>query len=57
MDYTKSVYTPECALQHSSYTKEGLSKGQLLKKVGVDAPDNGEAIVMQMLRALKVQHQ
>ena len=26
MDYTKSVYSPEAALQHSAYTKEGLNK-------------------------------
>mgnify|MGYP001082706834 CR=1 FL=1 len=55
MDYTKSVYTPEAALQHSTYSKQDYSKGQFLKKVGVDAPESGEPIVMQMIRALKSQ--
>jgi len=26
MDYTKSVYTPEVALQHSSFSKQDVSK-------------------------------
>jgi|TARA_B110000503_G_C6955336_1_gene332730 hypothetical protein len=46
MDYTKSVYTPEVALQHSSFSKQDLSKAQFLKKSGVDAPDSGEPIVV-----------
>lgn len=53
MDYTKSVYTPEAALQHSAFAKEGLTKAQFLKKAGVEAPETGEPIVMQMIRQLK----
>jgi hypothetical protein len=56
MDYTKSVYTPEAALQHSAFAKEGLSRAQFLKKAGVDAPETGEPIVMQMIRQLKLQN-
>lgn len=53
MDYTKSVYTPEVALTHSTFTKDGTTKGQFLKKVGVDQGNDEEPIIMQMIRQLK----
>jgi len=41
MDYTKSVYVPEVALQHSRDFKERTSKAELAKKAGLDNADGG----------------
>ena len=54
MDYTKSVYVPEVALQHSKQFKALQDRNNLSSKVGVDA-SQGEAVICQMLKALRAQ--
>ena len=36
MDYTKSVYEPEVALQHSRFSKERATKEDFMKMVGLE---------------------
>ena len=55
MDYTKSVYLPEVALHQSKDFQEKTSKGDLLKRAGVDAPETDESIIVQMMKQLKAQ--
>ena len=50
MDYTKSVYLPEIALQQSKDYQEKTSKAELLKKAGVDSADTDEPIIIQMMK-------
>ena len=55
MDYTKSVYEPEVALQHSRLSKERATKEDLMKIVGLEGGnmDQNEPILQQMLKQMK----
>ena len=58
MDYTKSVYVPEVALNQSKDAIEKTSKADFLKKLGVDSvkpQDQNEPIIVQMMKQIKAQ--
>ena len=58
MDYTKSVYIPEVALQHSKDYKEQTSKADLAKKAGLDGIEgSSEPIIVSMMKQLRAQKQ
>lgn len=51
MDYSKSVYIPEASLDQAKDLKNSISKGDLLKRVGIESNDN-DPILVQMIRKM-----
>jgi hypothetical protein len=43
MDYTKSVYIPECALDKAIDYKQTLKKQDLAKKVGIESSNGPDS--------------
>lgn len=49
MDYTKSVYIPEIALDHSKDFQENVSKSEFARRAGV-VENQDEAIIVTMMK-------
>lgn len=58
MDYTKSVYVPEIALDKASDLRLSQTKADLIRRVpslGESQQDAGESVLVQMVRLLRNQ--